>query len=302
MELDPPRLLLMELIADRETDLKTVSIAMGRNHAYLQQYLKRGKPRDLPEDARTQLGEHFNIDPDRFRRPRKQLGRPGLSETPEAFTHAAMADVSRRGEFFTPREVISRMTENREATAGAGTATVLQQPGDRIKPATARRMGKARPPHHGDDDSSVLEIRGELYAAISVYDVRASAGFGSINDHATPMHEHLFRMSWLREVSGADPSALAVVRVSGDSMWDTLHDGDHVLVDRTIKRVGRDGIYVFTIAGGEELLVKRLIRSARTKLITIKADNPRYPVEEGVQDEDILVGGRVIWLGRNVGG
>jgi hypothetical protein len=72
MILDPPRTLLLKLIADYETDLASVSKALGRNHAYLQQFIRRGTPHELPEEVREMLGERFNISPDSFRlrRPR----------------------------------------------------------------------------------------------------------------------------------------------------------------------------------------------------------------------------------------
>ncbi|MEI9983485.1 MAG: S24 family peptidase [Aliidongia sp.] len=67
MILDPPRTLLLKLIADYETDLASVSKALGRNHAYLQQYVKRGTPRELPEEVRERLGDRFDVPPDSFR-------------------------------------------------------------------------------------------------------------------------------------------------------------------------------------------------------------------------------------------
>jgi hypothetical protein len=69
MDLDRPRLLLLELIAQHNTDLKKVSDAIGRNHAYLHQYIRQGKPRNLPEDARERLAKHFDgtVHPDDFR-------------------------------------------------------------------------------------------------------------------------------------------------------------------------------------------------------------------------------------------
>lgn len=67
MASDPVRDLLTGLIAKHETDMATVSRAIGRNHAYLQQFLKAGKPRQLPEEVREKLAGHFKIDPDCFR-------------------------------------------------------------------------------------------------------------------------------------------------------------------------------------------------------------------------------------------
>jgi Peptidase S24-like len=73
MILDPPRTLLLKLIADFETDLASVSKALGRNHAYLQQYIKRGTPQELPEEVRERLADRFNVPADEFRAPRARV-------------------------------------------------------------------------------------------------------------------------------------------------------------------------------------------------------------------------------------
>lgn len=67
MDLDAPRLRLLQLVADRDTDLATASRLVGKNHAYLQQYVKRGTPRNLPEEVRQALAAHFRVDADEFR-------------------------------------------------------------------------------------------------------------------------------------------------------------------------------------------------------------------------------------------
>lgn len=68
MELDLPRTRLLALIREHDTDLATVSKAVKRNHAYLQQYMTRHTPRELPEGVREALGKHFGVEPDHFRR------------------------------------------------------------------------------------------------------------------------------------------------------------------------------------------------------------------------------------------
>jgi hypothetical protein len=73
MILDAPRTLLMKLIADFETDFASVSKALGRNPAYLQQYLKRGTPRELTEEVRERLADRFNVAADDFRAPRARV-------------------------------------------------------------------------------------------------------------------------------------------------------------------------------------------------------------------------------------
>lgn len=72
MQIDQPRANLLALIEERQTDLATVSRAIGKNHAYLQQYIKRNTPRYLPEDVREALADHFRTgNPDVFRAPQK---------------------------------------------------------------------------------------------------------------------------------------------------------------------------------------------------------------------------------------
>lgn len=67
MPTDAQRTHLLEIVKARGVDLATVSKAIGKNHAYLQQFVKRGTPRHLPESVRAALGEYFGRDPDDFR-------------------------------------------------------------------------------------------------------------------------------------------------------------------------------------------------------------------------------------------
>jgi hypothetical protein len=64
MQDDPVRARLVDLIAHRDppTDLKRASLACGKNHAYLHQFVHRGTPRRLPEDVRYALASHLGVD------------------------------------------------------------------------------------------------------------------------------------------------------------------------------------------------------------------------------------------------
>ena len=55
--MDNLRSRLLDMVAARRprTDLKTASLACGRNHAYLHQFIHKGSPRRLPEDVRLRL-------------------------------------------------------------------------------------------------------------------------------------------------------------------------------------------------------------------------------------------------------
>jgi SOS-response transcriptional repressor LexA len=54
-------------LAERGLSMKEASERMGRNHAYLQQFLERGIPAVLPEDAREKLGDVLGVAPDTLR-------------------------------------------------------------------------------------------------------------------------------------------------------------------------------------------------------------------------------------------
>ena len=139
------------------------------------------------------------------------------------------------------------------------------------------------------------------FAFIPVYDVRAAAGDGAVNHDETPISHSAFRIDWLRRVTSSSIDHLAVISVAGDSMEPTLNSGDHVLIDRTVTRYTRDGLYVIRYAISDEMIVKRLRWEASSKTFTVKSDNPRIGDSPGVLPEDIQVVGRVLWLGRNIG-
>lgn len=59
---EDPRAALDRLIRANGDDYVTLSRLLGRNAAYVQQYLKRGSPRHLPERERALLARYFGVD------------------------------------------------------------------------------------------------------------------------------------------------------------------------------------------------------------------------------------------------
>ena len=57
-----PRLRLKELAAARGDSLAALSAMLGRNAAYLQQYVARGSPRRLDAGDRRRLADYFGVD------------------------------------------------------------------------------------------------------------------------------------------------------------------------------------------------------------------------------------------------
>lgn len=70
-----PRSLVRQLCVERGQDFASLSRLIGRNPAYIQQFVKRGTPRRLPEAERRIIARHFNI-------PEALLGGPA-PEQPE---------------------------------------------------------------------------------------------------------------------------------------------------------------------------------------------------------------------------
>lgn len=174
-------------------------------------------------------------------------------------------------------------------------------------PKVARYFGDTSPPASlalstsldPSPGSGLIELSGQEVAVIPRFDAAISAGHGSFVDpNAEPLGHQFIEHQWLRAITQASPSELAVVRVAGDSMERTLADGDWILVDRTQRRLNREGVYALAV--GDACWVKRLTLNFREQTIRVLSDNPAYPMQE-LTEEDLTVIGRVIWIvGRKV--
>ena len=107
-ELDPVRARLLRQLQERETDLKSASLAIGRNATYLHQFIFRGTPKVLPEHLRKALAKLLGVDEGVLRHrtipPRKPRSKPSPDATgtgqasprraaPEGFVGIAEIDV-----------------------------------------------------------------------------------------------------------------------------------------------------------------------------------------------------------------
>src|SRR5436305_11745504 len=59
--MNDPRLVLERLCAERGEDFAGLSRMLGRNSAYIQQFVRRGVPRRLGEEERRKLARYFGI-------------------------------------------------------------------------------------------------------------------------------------------------------------------------------------------------------------------------------------------------
>lgn len=86
LRMDAVRKLLMEKADEAGVSLKSLSERVGRNHAYLQQFIRRGIPTKLPEDVRHKLSEILKV-------PETALGAPAkMGVSQEAHGEAPQND------------------------------------------------------------------------------------------------------------------------------------------------------------------------------------------------------------------
>lgn len=216
---DDPRAALDRLLTERGIDYVRLSETIGRNPAYIQQYIKRGSPRRLAEQDRARIAAYLGV-------PEAMLGGP-----------------------------VQRVA------------------------APARS-------------------RGANMVLVPKLAMLASAGAGASIDGEPVEGAVAFDPKWLREL-GADPRALSIIRVEGDSMAPTLNDGDDILVDGgdAAARL-RDGIYVLRM--DDVLMVKRVARAPGPGRISVVSDNPQYPSYPDLSMGAVQLVGRVVWTGRRV--
>ena len=111
------------------------------------------------------------------------------------------------------------------------------------------------------------------YTPIAVYNIEAAAGTGHLPGEEAVECTLYFDTCQLA-FDGLDPTALMGARVRGDSMNNTLRNGDRVIIDRTHRTP--DGVFLLRI--GDELRIKRVQRVAGGALMLI-SDNPVYERE-----------------------
>ena len=114
--MDPTRARLVALAAERGVSLSALSGLLGRNAAYLKQFVRKGSPRKLEDNDRRTLAEFFGVD-------EAELGAPPRDTilTVGAGAHARAADWAD-----IPRLPLG-------ASAGPGTLAQDAAPTDRLR-------------------------------------------------------------------------------------------------------------------------------------------------------------------------
>lgn len=181
------------------------------------------------------------------------------------------------------------------AGAGINTNWLLTGEGDMFSTAASHQLQQSQPaPYLGED--------GGGYVAVPLYsNVQASAGAGALVGEEVADGFMRFSEDWLRVELGVRLRDLYMIRASGDSMEPTFRSGDVLLVDRRAINPDREGIYI--MRSGASLLVKRL-QLLPGRRVRVSSDNPLYQPYEllvsELNDDDVVVIGRVVWSGRRL--
>jgi phage repressor protein C with HTH and peptisase S24 domain len=128
-----PRAVLERLIEERREDYAALSRLIGRNSAYIQQFIKRGTPRKLAENDRRTLAEYFSVD-------EHLLGGPVSSRplSPEALIPIARYSVA--------------------ASAGPGAIAGFERPVAQLgfSKGWLEQLSRAKP-----EDLSIIKVEGD---------------------------------------------------------------------------------------------------------------------------------------------
>lgn len=130
------------------------------------------------------------------------------------------------------------------------------------------------------------------------YDVRVSAGGGSLV-HSEQVVDHLaFKRDWLRR-EGLSEAHLILVEATGDSMEPTISRGDLLLVDLSQSVPTDDAIYILRI---DSHLVAKRVQRLVTGELRVQSDNPAYALQVITPERvaDLCVLGRVVWVAGRV--
>lgn len=156
---------------------------------------------------------------------------------------------------------------------------------------------------YGNEEPHFLTDPKSGVVVVPQLNIEASAGFG---DYVNEVDDCVVKMiglssEWLHQtLPGANHKSLVVHAVVGDSMEPTLKDNDFVLLDTSVERVTRDGLFV---VGFDGLLFAKRIQVLPGRKLALISDNEAYkPITIDLTDEScsFRVIGRIVysWTGE----
>lgn len=156
---------------------------------------------------------------------------------------------------------------------------------------------------YGNEEPHSMVDHQNGVVVIPQLNIEPSAGFGGYVDSESDCVVKMIGLAseWLNQtLPGTNQKSLVVHSVAGDSMEPTLKDHDFVLLDTSVDRVTRDGLYIVGFDG--LLFAKRIQIVPGKKLVLISDNNAYQPVTVDLTDESssFRVIGRIVysWTGE----
>jgi len=147
----------------------------------------------------------------------------------------------------------------------------------------------------GENIEYLYNLKTASFVYIPLVEGKISAGGGLIPDNVV-IDFLAFRTDWIKRKG--NPEQMALIQVSGDSMYPTLQNGDLVLIDLSRKYLDpQGGIYAITVGG--EIMIKRLQTLPAKGKIKVISDNKLYESYE-MNPENVIINGKAIWFGREI--
>ncbi len=135
--MDEVRKRLQSLIEDRKTDYLSVSRLLGRNAAYVQQFLHRGSPKRLAEEDRAVLSRFFGVDETELGGPARDRG----TEPYRIIPRLAVGASAGAGAFGNDEDPVGAMAFDpawlKRLGVPEGAASIIKVRGDSMEPTLA---------------------------------------------------------------------------------------------------------------------------------------------------------------------
>lgn len=153
-------------------------------------------------------------------------------------------------------------------------------------PAIQPDIPPTRPISPADETVEIMQL-----------DLRFSMGPGTNIDDYIEETPARFSLDLIRSFTRTPPTRLRRASGVGDSMFPTLQSSDAVWIDTTQRMLNQqDRVWAISLYGAAA--IKRLRTIGSNKILVI-SDNPAVPDQE-VDAEDLIIGGRIIRLERDI--
>lgn len=223
--MDDVRLRVIKALNKRRVDLKTASLSIGRNHAYLQQFLYTGTPKVLPEDVRIALAKFLGINQEKLRhkvRPARKSAERVARPIPEQVPPGAKEFVP----IYSLKPEGGGGADGRELSTGRAEVFLPRRVVDHELKARAKELrvfaieGDAMVPELNDGDRVIVDLARTSPVPPGLFVIKSELGFEAKHLELLPNSEPpLVRIRSLNAAYEPYERLNADIRIVGRIRW-----------------------------------------------------------------------------------